>query len=206
MRKVGLTLFSVAACLGFGLMLAQPRTLAQTAPNESRERDRLVAALEQMRANHVDEPNEAALVTVAIQAMAGALGGEYFDAKAFRDLQISGRRLAWIGIEAVMDNGLFRVVTPLDDGPAARAGVRTNDIITHIDDVPLQGLTFTRTSLMLGGPFNTKVRLKIIRKGQDNPIELTVTRDFLRLRPVDRKSTRLNSSHLGISYAVFCLK
>jgi carboxyl-terminal processing protease len=86
-----------------------------------------------------------------------------------------------LGIEVTMEDGVIKVVAPIDDTPAAKAGVLANDFITHIDDEPVQGLTLNQAVDKMRGPVNTKIRLKIVRKGQDKPLELTLTRDVIRV-------------------------
>jgi carboxyl-terminal processing protease len=89
-----------------------------------------------------------------------------------------------LGIEVTMEDGLVKVVTPIDDTPAAKAGVMANDVITHLDDEQVQGLTLNQAVEKMRGPVNTKIRLKIMRKGADKPIEVSITRDIIRVRSV----------------------
>src|SRR5262249_14257748 len=147
MRKLVLAL-SAATGMALSGMSYQPLSaLAETTaqgPVESKQLDRLIAVFEGIRANHVDLVDETKLVDAAIKGMLGTLTtqADYLDARRFRDMQITDHRyLVGLGIDAIMDKGLFRIVTPLDDSPAAKAGVLAGDVITHIDGVPLQGLS-----------------------------------------------------------------
>ncbi len=79
-----------------------------------------------------------------------------------------------LGIEVTMEDGLIKVVSPIDETPASKAGIMANDIISNLDDEPVQGLTLNQAVEKMRGPVNTKIRLKIIRKGQDKPIEVTL--------------------------------
>ena len=107
------------------------------------------------------------------------------DAKSFRDMQVqTSGEFGGLGIEVTMEDGLIKVVSPIDDTPAAKAGVRANDIITQLDGEPVQGLTLNQAVDKMRGPVNTKIKLKIMRKGQDKPIEVTLTRDIIRVRSV----------------------
>ena len=83
-----------------------------------------------------------------------------------------------------MEDGLVKVIAPIDDTPAAKAGVMANDIITHLDDDQVQGLTLNQAVEKMRGPVNTKIRLKVMRKGQDKPVEIVITRDIIRVRAV----------------------
>jgi len=107
----------------------------------------------------------------------------YLDRETFRDAQIVNG-LAGIGLEVIMEKGSVRVVAPIDESPAAKAGVMVNDVITHIDGVPLRGLTVYRVVQKMRGPVNTKVRLTIMRDGHDKPVELTAVRQIFSMHSV----------------------
>src|SRR5262249_40593154 len=85
-----------------------------------------------------------------------------------------------LGIEVTMEDGLIKVVAPIDETPAAKAGVMANDIITHLNDEPVQGLTLNQAVEKMRGPVNTKIKLKIMRKGSDKPVEGARARDISR--------------------------
>ena len=93
------------------------------------------------------------------------------------DMQVQTRgEFGGLGIEVTMKDGLIKVVSPIDDTPAAKAGIMANDIITHLDDAPVQGLSLNQAVEKMRGPENSKIKLKIMRKGQDKPIEISITR------------------------------
>jgi carboxyl-terminal processing protease len=83
-----------------------------------------------------------------------------------------------------MEEGLIKVVAPIDDTPAAKAGIMSNDMITYLDEEPVEGLTLDQAVEKMRGRVNTKIKLKIMRKGQDKPVELSITRDLIRVRSV----------------------
>jgi carboxyl-terminal processing protease len=89
-----------------------------------------------------------------------------------------------LGIEVTMEDGLIKVVAPIDDTPAAKAGILANDIITHLDDDAVQGLTLNQAVEKMRGAPNTKIRLKVMRKGKEGPLEITLVRDVIRVRSV----------------------
>src|SRR5439155_1122400 len=89
-----------------------------------------------------------------------------------------------LGIEVTMEDGLIKVVAPIDDTPAAKAGILAGDIITKLDDEPVQGLTLSQAVTKMRGAINSKIRLSIVRKGQDKPIEVTLTRETIHVRSV----------------------
>src|SRR6202165_5817602 len=99
-----------------------------------------------------------------------------------------------LGIEVTMEEARIKVVAPIDETPAAKAGVMANDIITHLDDEPVQGLTLNQAVEKMRGPVNTKIKLKIMRKGQDKPVEGAMTRDIIRVRSI---RSRLEGDDVG---------
>ena len=142
---------------------------------------------ERVRADYVEKPDDSKLVESAINGMLTGLDphSSYMDAKSFRDMQVQTRgEFGGLGIEVTMEDGLIKVVAPIDDTPAAKAGVLANDIITHIDDEPVQGLTLNQAVDKMRGPVNTTIKLTIMRKGQDKPIDVTLMRDIIRVRSV----------------------
>src|SRR2546428_2707036 len=107
------------------------------------------------------------------------------DSRSFRDMQVQTRgQFGGLGIEVTMEDGLIKVVAPIDETPAAKAGIMANDIITHLDDEPVQGLTLNQAVEKMRGPVNTKIKLKIMRKGSDKAVEVSLTREMIRVRSV----------------------
>jgi carboxyl-terminal processing protease len=107
------------------------------------------------------------------------------DPKSFRDMQVETRgEFGGLGMEVTMEDGLIKVVAPIDETPAAKAGILANDIITKLDDDQLQGLTLSQAVEKMRGPLNTKIKLTIMRKGQDKSIEISLMRDIVRVRSV----------------------
>src|ERR687891_1849750 len=107
------------------------------------------------------------------------------DPKSLRDMQNTVKgEFGGLGIEVTMEEGLVKVVAPIDETPAAKAGVMANDIITHLDGEPVQGLTLNQAVEKMRGPVNTKIQLRITRKGAEKPVEVAITRDIIRVRSV----------------------
>ena len=142
---------------------------------------------ERVRADYVEKPDDSKLVEAAINGMLDGLDphSSYMDPKSFRDMQVQTRgEFGGLGIEVTMEDGLVKVVAPIDDTPAAKAGVMANDIITQLDDEAVQGLTLNQAVEKMRGPVNTKIKLTIMRKGEDKPIDVSITRDIIRVRSV----------------------
>ena len=197
MRKTSLVLIGAAAGMALTLLATQPRipsigSIAKAAGSADTYRNLNLFGdvFERVRADYVEKPDDAKLVESAINGMLAGLDphSSYMDGKSFRDMQIQTRgEFGGLGIEVTMEDGLIKVVTPIDETPAAKAGILANDIITHLDDEPVQGLTLNQAVEKMRGPVNTKIKLKVMRKGQDKPTELTIVRDIIRVRSVRSK-------------------
>jgi carboxyl-terminal processing protease len=142
---------------------------------------------EKVRTDYVEKPEEAKLIESAINGMLASLDphSSYMDPKSFRDMQVqTSGQFGGLGIEVTMEEGLVKVVTPIDETPAARAGIMANDVIVQIEEDQVQGLTLNQAVDKMRGPVNTPVRLKLQRPGQKEPLSVTLTRDIIRIRPV----------------------
>jgi carboxyl-terminal processing protease len=145
------------------------------------------AVFERIRKEYVEKPDDTKLVEGAINGMVTALDphSRYMNEKAWREMQETTHgEFGGLGIEVTMENGLVKVVAPIDDTPAAKAGIMSGDLITYVDDEAVQGLTLEQAVNKMKGPINTKTRLKIMRKGADQPIEVSIVREIIRIRPV----------------------
>src|SRR5690606_12156639 len=110
---------------------------------------------------------------------------------SFRDMQVQTRgEFGGLGIEVTMEDGLIKVVSPIDDTPASQAGILANDVISHLDDEAVQGLTLSQAVEKMRGAVNTKIKLRVIRKGQDKPLEISLTRDNIRVKSVRARVER----------------
>jgi carboxyl-terminal processing protease len=193
MRKTSLILLGALAGVAATLILTQPRVLlagsaARAAVSDTyRELNLFGDVFERVRADYVEKPDDSKLVESAINGMLAGLDphSSYMDPKSFRDMQVQTRgEFGGLGIEVTMEDGLVKVVAPIDETPAAKAGVMANDIITHLDNEAVQGLTLNQAVDKMRGPVNTKIKLTIMRKGADRPIEVTIVRDIIRVKSV----------------------
>jgi carboxyl-terminal processing protease len=142
---------------------------------------------ERVRTDYVEKPDDAKLIEASINGMLTALDphSRYMNDKAWRDMQeTTSGEFGGLGIEVTMEDGLVKVVAPIDDTPAAKAGILSGDFITQIDDDAVQGLTLEQAVNKMKGPINTKTRLKIVRKGAEQPIDISITREVIRVRAV----------------------
>ena len=131
--------------------------------------------------------DDARMVESTINGMLASLDphSNFLGAGAYRDMQVQTKgQFGGLGIEVTMADGLVKVVTPIEDTPAARAGVLAADLITHIDDQPVEGLALNQAVERMRGPVGSKVRVRITRQNVDKPIELVITRETIRVRAV----------------------
>jgi len=193
MRKTSLILLGVAAGAAMTLLAVQPHSVmfsgsAKAAVADTyRQLNLFGDVFERVRADYVEKPDDAKLIESAINGMLAGLDphSSYMDAKSFRDMQVQTRgEFGGLGIEVTMEDGLIKVVAPIDETPAAKAGILANDIITKLDDEQVQGLTLNQAVEKMRGPINTKIKLTVMRKGSDKPLEISLTRDVIRVRAV----------------------
>ena len=193
MRKTSLVFLGAVVGAGLAVLATQPHSIfvgssAKAASSDTyRQLNLFGDVFERVRADYVEKPDDAKLVESAINGMLAGLDphSSYMDPKSFRDMQVQTRgEFGGLGIEVTMEDGLVKVVAPIDETPAAKAGVMANDIITKLDDEQVQGLTLNQAVEKMRGPVNTKIKLTIMRKGQDKPIEVSITRDVIRVKSV----------------------
>jgi carboxyl-terminal processing protease len=193
MRKTSLIFLGSLVGVVATLLLTQPHTLLMGSAAGAAASDTYLKlnlfgdVFERVRAAYVEKPDDSKLVESAINGMLAGLDphSSYMDPKSFRDMQVQTRgEFGGLGIEVTMEDGLIKVVAPIDDTPAAKAGVMANDIITHLDDSAAQGLTLNQAVDKMRGPVNTKIKLTIVRKGSDKPIEVSIVRDIIRVKSV----------------------
>jgi carboxyl-terminal processing protease len=190
MRKLSLLVLGTLAGAGAATLVPQNAFLSSAVAASAetyRQLSLLGDVLEKIRTDYVEKPDEAKLIESAINGMLAGLDphSSYMDAKSFREMreQTAGK-FGGLGIEVTMEEGLVKVVAPIDETPAARAGILANDLITYIDDEQVQGLTLSQAVEKMRGPVNTTVRLRIQRKERKEPLEVKLSRETIRIRPV----------------------
>jgi carboxyl-terminal processing protease len=193
MRKTSLIFLGALAGAALTLLAVQPHSMligssAKAAASDTyRQLNLFGDVFERVRADYVDKPDDTKLIESAVNGMLTGLDphSSYMDPKSFRDMQVQTRgEFGGLGIEVTMEDGLIKVVAPIDDTPAAKAGVMANDIITMLDDDAVQGMTLNEAVDKMRGPVNTKIKLTIMRKGVDKPVVLSITRDVIRVKSV----------------------
>ncbi len=192
MRRTSLFLFGVAAGALVAVAAVQPRlilgTAAEAASSDTYKQLNLFGdVFERVRSDYVEKPDDAKLIEAAINGMLQSLDphSSYMDAKNHRDMQVQTRgEFGGLGIEVIMEDGLVKVVTPMEDTPAAKAGVLSGDLIAKLDGDQVQGMTLNEAVDKMRGAVNTPITLTILRKGVEKPIEVKLVRDTIKLQTV----------------------
>lgn len=172
-------------------------TNLQSAPSQNadiyRKIDLFGEVFERVRQDYVEKPDEGAMIEAAINGMLASLDphSSYMPPKDYRDMQVQTRgEFGGLGIEVTMENGVIKVVSPIDDTPASKAGLQANDLITHLDNEQIVGLTLQQAVDKMRGPVNTPITLTIVRKGKDDPFDVKVTRDVIHINPVKQRAEK----------------
>jgi carboxyl-terminal processing protease len=193
MRRISNLLLGAVIGAGLTVLAIQPPSALVAAARAAASTDTYSQlnlfgdVFERIKAGYVEKPDDAKLVEGAINGMISALDphSRYMNEKAWRDMQeTTSGEFGGLGIEVTMEDGLVKVIAPMDDTPAAKAGILSGDLIAGIDDTAVQGLTLEQAVAKMKGPINTKTRLKIMRKGAEQPIEVSIMREVIRVRPV----------------------
>src|ERR1700682_4757176 len=185
-----------------GAHLIGAATAAARANNTYSQLNLFGDVFERIRTDYVEKPDDAKLVEGAINGMISSLDphSRYMNEKGWGDMkETTHGGVGGCGIEVTMDDGLIKVVAPIDDTPAAKAGIMSGDLVTQIDDEAVQGLTLEQAVNKMKGPVNTKTRLTIIRKGAEAPINVSIVREIIHVRPVSYHIDGGNIGYIRIS-------
>jgi carboxyl-terminal processing protease len=143
--------------------------------------------LERTRSDYVEKPNDSKLIEAAINGMLTSLDphSSYLNPRDLREMQAqTSGKFGGLGLEVTMQDGVIKVVSPIDGTPAARAGLQSDDVITSLDKKPIGGLTLQEAVDKMRGPPGAPITLTIIRKGVDHPIDVKLVRSVIHVIPV----------------------
>jgi len=194
MRKNFVFFLGAVVGAGFTFVITGPQgaqlvaaAKAATSPGTYSQLNLFGEVFERIRTSYIEKPDDAKLIEASINGMITSLDphSRYMNEKAWRDMQeTTSGEFGGLGIEVTMEDGMVKVVAPMDDTPAAKAGVMSGDLITHINGEAVQGLTLEQAVNKMKGPIDTKTRLKIVRKVTEAPIEVSIMREVIHVRPV----------------------
>ena len=155
-----------------------------------------------IKSDYVEEVDDKALMSDAISGMLTGLDphSAYLDEEAFTELQVgTSGEFGGLGIEVGMENGFVKVISPIDDTPAQKAGIQAGDLIIRLDDKPVKGLTLGDAVKIMRGKPGQPINLKIVREGKDSPFTVKVVRDIIRVRSVKQRMLEDGFGYVRIS-------
>ncbi|WP_306251361.1 S41 family peptidase [Parvularcula sp. IMCC14364] len=209
-RKTSLSVIAASALTGSAItaiLMTSGFARSTVGPDIFRQLDLFGDVITQVNQNYVVEPDNGDLIEGAIDGMLNSLDphSSYLNAEDLQTMQEQTRgEFAGLGIQVTMDNegrgrGLVRVVSPIDDTPADRAGMQTNDLIYEIDGQAVFGMTLTDAIALMKGPRGTSVDLKLLREDVREPIDLTLVRDTVTVNPVVSRVERDNFGYVRLA-------
>lgn len=215
MKKSNSSLFFVMALLALpNCTLAQDAAADKAAQEEAAKVEKQTQedtyrqlqifgqAFEQVREKYVEPISDEKLVEYAIKGMLVNLDphSDYMTAKDFDDMKIQTKgQFGGLGIQVTMENGVIKVVSPIDDTPAFNAGIKAGDYITHLDDKPVIGMTLNDAVDKMRGKVGTPIKLTVRREGVPQPIEMTIVRDTIKITPVKFHVEQGNIGYIRIT-------
>ena len=171
----------------FGVLMAIPLTGLTDNSDTYHQLDLFGDVFERIHSDYVTEVDDADLVEAAINGMLASLDphSNYLNPDNYRNVQVQTRgEFGGLGIEVTMEEGVVKVVSPIDDTPAARAGIEAGDMITHLNGEPILGLTLQEAVDKMRGPVHTKLELTVVRQGVEKAFDVTIVRDIIRVQSV----------------------
>ena len=152
--------------------------------------------------DYVVEVDDKELIENAIRGMLSGLDphSSYLDAEDYTELQVGTTgQFGGLGIEVGMEDGFVKVIAPIDDTPAKRAGIQAGDLVIRLDDTPVKGMTLNDAVKIMRGKPGTDIELTIIREGEDKPLKISITRDIIKVKSVRSRMLEPGFAYLRIS-------
>jgi len=177
----------VLAVSALALIPATTATFAAVDNATYRQLDSFMAVFERVRADYVDKTDDKKLIKGAIDGMLASLDphSSYLDARDFEQMRTqTDGNYGGLGLTVTLEDGAVKVVTPTEDTPAWRAGLKAGDFITHLDGTLIFGGTLDEAVGMMRGKPGTQIKLTVVRSGRDKPFDVSLTREIIELRPV----------------------
>ncbi len=155
-----------------------------------------------IKQDYVEPVSDKELLESAIRGMLSGLDphSTYLDSEEYKDLKVGTTgRFGGLGIQVTMEDGFIKVISPIDDTPAQRAGVQSGDLIIKLDDQPVKGMTLTGAVKIMRGEVGSEIVLTIIREGKDAPFNVTLIRDIIKVKSVRSRTLEEGFAYLRIS-------
>ncbi|CAG0907231.1 unnamed protein product, partial [Cyprideis torosa] len=175
---------------------------AQTAEDTYRQLNLFGDVFERVRAQYVEPMTDEELIENAVEGLLTSLDphSSYLDDDDYKDMQVQTRgEFGGLGIEVTMENGFVKVVSPIDETPAAKAGVEAGDYITHLDGEQVMGLSLSEAVDKMRGKVGAPIKLTIVREGADETLEIEIIRDIIKIKSVKSRIEREDIGYIRIT-------
>jgi carboxyl-terminal processing protease len=208
MNIVARNFFIILLLFGFGAQIAVSQNEAENqdnVPDESLPLDELRTFTEvfgKIKNDYVEPVDDKELLEDAIRGMLGGLDphSSYLDKESYAELQEGTTgEFGGLGIEVGMEDGFVKVISPIDDTPAQRAGVKAGDLIIKLDDTPVKGMSLNDAVDLMRGKPGTEIVLTIVREGEDKPLKIKITRDIIKVKSVRSRTLEPGFGYVRIS-------
>jgi carboxyl-terminal processing protease len=190
LRSIGFILVGAVAGVLISLNFQAIADRSARAPLPIEELRAFTEVFGAIKTNYVEPVEDKKLITEAINGMLTGLDphSAYLDQEAFKELQVGTQgQFGGLGIEVGMEDGFVKVISPIEDTPAFKAGIKPNDLIIKLDETPVKGMTLNDAVKRMRGKPNTQITLTLTRKGETAPIIVTLTRAVIRVQSVKSK-------------------
>ena len=202
LQQIGLVLVGLIAGVALSLNFSAIAQKTGNVPLPVEELRSFADVFNAIKQGYVEPVEDKQLITHAISGMLANLDphSAYLDADAFKDLQVSTQgEFGGLGIEVGMEDGLVKVVSPIEDTPAFKAGVKSGDLIFKLDDTPVKGMSLNDAVKKMRGKPKTTIKLSILRKGEAKPLEISIVRDVIKVQSVKSKMVEPGFGYLRVT-------
>jgi carboxyl-terminal processing protease len=202
LQQAGLIFFGIVAGILISVQYSANAQKEAAAPLPIEELRTFADVFGAIKQGYVEPIDDKKLITFAISGMLANLDphSAYLDADSFKDLQVSTQgEFGGLGIEVGMEDGFVKVISPIEDTPADRAGIKSGDLIIKLDDTPIKGMTLTDAVKKMRGKPKTPIKLTVARKGEAKLLEFTILRDKIKVQSVKSKVVEPGYAYLRIS-------
>lgn len=179
----------------------QPANDEQSRQNTYKMLNLFGDVFDRVRRDYVEEVSDEDLVKAAINGMLTDLDphSSYLSEKDFKEMQVQTKgEFGGLGIEVTMDSGLVKVVSPIDDTPAYKAGIQAGDYISHINDAPVMGLTLPEAVEKMRGKVGSSIKITVLREGEKEPLQFDIKRDKIRIETVSARAEGKDIAYLRV--------
>jgi carboxyl-terminal processing protease len=190
LQQAGLILFGLVAGIFISLNFSAIAQKEAASPLPIEELRTFADVFNAIKTGYVEPVEDKKLITQAVSGMLTGLDphSQYLDADAFKDLQVNTHgEFGGLGIEVGMEDGFVKVISPIEDTPAYRAGIKAGDLIVKLDDTPVKGMTLSDAVKRMRGKPKTQIILTIARKGETKPLIIAITREVIKVQSVKSK-------------------